>query len=106
MATRAADGQCHPHGRRGFDTIDDPFDAPFFRDQSTLAVLPVVSVEAGSDLLIERCVGEQITCQLLDRELVERHVAAKGVQHPISPAMHVALVVRLKAVAIGVARAV
>ena len=48
-------------------------------------------------------VGQQVAGELLDRELVERHVAVEGVDHPVAPPPHVALAVGLVAVGVGIA---
>ena len=47
--------------------------------------------------------GQQVAGELLDGELVERHVAVEGVDHPVAPAPHDALAVALVAVGVGVA---
>ena len=47
--------------------------------------------------------GQQVAGDLLDGELVERHVAVEGVDHPVAPAPHRALAVALVAVGVGVA---
>ena len=65
----------------------------------------MVAVEAGGDLLVERRVRQQVAGELLDRELVERHVAVEGVDHPVAPAPHRPVAVALVAVGVGVAGA-
>ena len=54
-------------------------------------------------LLIERAVGKQVAGQLLDRELIERHVAIEGVDHPIAKRPHLAIIVDMNAVGVGIA---
>ena len=64
----------------------------------------MVPVEAGRNLLIQGRIRQQVACQLLDREPIERHVAIEGIDDPIAPPPHVALAVSLIAVAVGVSR--
>ena len=45
----------------------------------------MIAVETGSDLLRERRVGKKIACELLDRELIVRHVRVEGVDDPLAP---------------------
>ena len=48
-------------------------------------------------------VGQQVAGQLFDGELVERHVAVEGVDHPVAIRPDLAVVVEVDAVGVGVA---
>src|SRR2546430_7165327 len=50
----------------------------FLRYRAAFEVDHVVAVESARDFLLDRCARKQVTGQLLDRELVERHVAVEG----------------------------
>ena len=52
---------------------------------STFAVGHVIAMEAGGQFLFWRRVFEEVTCKLLNRELVERKVAVEGSDHPVTP---------------------
>ncbi len=41
-------------------------------------------MKAGCDFLVYCCVREHVTCQLFDRELIERHIILKCIDHPIA----------------------
>ena len=47
--------------------------------------------------------GQQVAGELLDRELVERHVVVQGFDDPIAIGPHLALAVDRVAVAVGIA---
>ena len=61
-------------------------------------------MEAGGDQLIDGRVRQQVAGDLLDRELVERHVAIQRIDHPVAILPHLARRVDGVAVGIGVAR--
>ena len=54
-------------------------------------------------VLVERRFGQQVAGQLLDRELVERQVAVERVDDPVAVGPHLAVVVEVDAVRVGVA---
>ena len=87
VALGAADGQAEPDGAGGVDPVDDGGDAVFLRIDAPLAVGQGVAVEAGGGLLGERGLGQQVAGELLDGELVERHVAVEGVDDPVAIAV-------------------
>ena len=62
-------------------------------------------MESGGDLLLDGRIGQQVAGNLLDGELVERHIAVEGVDHPVAIAPGVRPgQVFFVAVAIGVTR--
>ena len=103
VAARAAHGQAHPGGGRGFDAVDHVFDQILFGNRAALEVDHVVAIETGGDLVVRGGVGQQVAGELLDREAVERHVVVEGADHPVAPGPHVAMAVDVIAVGVGVA---
>ena len=96
--------QAQEHTRSGRGSIDDAFDAPFLGDDAALIIDAVIAIETGRHAIIDRRVRQQIAGQLLDRELIERHVAVVSVDHPVAPLPHVPLGVGLISVRIGIPR--
>ena len=84
VAARAAQRQPHPHRARRRHPIDHVLDQELLGDDAALAVLAVVAVEGGGDSLLEGGVGEHVAGDLLDGELIERHVVVVGVDHPVT----------------------
>ncbi len=60
-------------------------------------------MKTGGDLLRFGCVGEQVTCNLFDRKLVERHVVVESPDHPVPISPMITKIVALKAMRIGIA---
>ena len=106
VASRAADGQTLPDGECCVDSVDDVLDLKLFRDDTAFRVASMVAVEACRDFLIERRVRQQIASQLLNRELIERHVLVEGFEYPVTPTPHVSRTVRLIAVGVCVPRCI
>ena len=104
MAARAAHGESEPCSCRCTRAIDDILHVILLRNRPAFEVDHVVAVESARDFLFERRVGKQVASQLLDRELVERHVAVEGANHPIAPRPDLAQAVDVKAMGIGVTR--
>ena len=103
VAAGAPQGQPHPHraGRR--HAIYHVLDQELLGDDAALAVLAVVAVEGGGDLLLQGRVGEHVAGDLLDGELIERHVVVVGVDHPVAVAPHLPRGVGLIPARVGVA---
>ena len=106
VAARAADGEPEPDGAGRLDAVDDVLDLCLGGDRAALAVEHVVAVEAGGDELIKRRLRQQVAGELLDGELVKRHVAVQRIDDPVAPVPLVAGAVGLEAVGVGVARGV
>ena len=103
VAAGAPQGQAHPHRPRRRHPVDHVLDQELLGDDAALAVLAVVPVEGGGDALLEGGVGQQIAGDLLDGELVERHVRVVGVNDPVAVAPHRPFGVGLIAARVGVA---
>ena len=102
VAPRAADGQPQPHRSCCFHTVHDVLDPRLFGDASSFAVQHVITVETCRDVLIQRRLLQLIACQLLDRELIKRHVAVERSNHPVPPRPECAGPVLLITIRIGV----
>ena len=63
-------------------------------------------MEAGGDNLIKRGIGHEIAAELLDGELVPRHVLLKRIDDPIAIRPDRTVVIDVDAVSVGVARGV
>ncbi len=105
MASRAADGVCEPDGAGGFSAIENGFVPELFLINASFAVGQGLSMERGGEQLVGRWIGEQVSGELFDGELIKRHVAVDGVDDPVAVAPSVwARAVFLVSVAVGVAR--
>src|SRR5690606_12192130 len=51
---------------------------------SALGVRERLAIEGRGDLLLRRGAGEQVACELLDRELIERQVFIEGANRPVA----------------------
>ena len=76
--------RAHPGGKGRVDTIDDRFVAELFVVRAALTVRHRVAVKGGRDELIPRRLLEEISGDLLNRELVKRHVLIEGAQHVVT----------------------
>ena len=103
VAHRAAGRQAHPHLRRRLRAVARVEHGVLFVDRAAFAGRDVAAVEAGADLLLERRVRQQVAGQVFDRELIERHVRVERLDHPIAVRPHLAEVVDVDAVRVGVA---
>ena len=62
------------------------------------------TVKTGGNLLIDGCIGEQVTSNLLDGKLVKGHILIDGIDHPVTKCPAVSELVRLKPVGISISR--
>ncbi len=63
-----------------------------------------IAMKAGGDELIDGWIRQHVTGDLLDHELVERHIAVQSVDHPVAVLPHLAWCVDGITVGIGIAR--
>ena len=106
VAARAVHRRGEPDGADGLGLLEEILDAVLLRDAPALAVNHVVAHEARGELLVARGVGEQITGELPEGELVVRQVVVERLHGPITPRPHGALLVALVAVRVRVTRGV
>ena len=102
MTTCAFKGQTEKCGRVGLNTVCDILYAILFFDTSTFALLLMETIEGCRKYLIFRRLGEQITRELFDNELIKRFILIKALDDPITPRPHHALAIHLESVAVGV----
>ena len=102
VAASAADREPHPHGGGRIDAIDGVFEQEFVDRNSFLRVVAVVAIEGGRDKLLVRRLGEQVACELFDRELIERHSAIERLDDPVAPPPHFSRAVVLISVGVGI----
>ena len=103
MAPTAVERQAKPNRAHRLGHIEDIIDAILLGNAAALAVDHVIAVEAGGQDLFVRRIRQKITGQLLDGELIERHVVVERTNHPVAPGPHRTLAVTLIAVGVGVA---
>ena len=94
--------QTLPDGERGVDSVDDVLDLKLFRNDAAFRIASMIAVDPGGNPLVKRCVWQQVTGKLLDRELIERHVLVKRFEHPVPPPPHISRPVRLIAIRVCV----
>src|SRR5437763_1537432 len=103
MALAAFERRAEPDGPGYVDAVDDLIHAVFFLVGPRFDVHGRAAMETGGDLLVERRARQQVARNLLDRELIERHVGVEGADHPIAIRPDRAVAVTLIAVAVGIA---
>ena len=80
----ASHSQSQPHRPYCVGPVDHLLEAELVHVGSTLTVAGGITVESGGNLLFGGGAGENIACDLLDRELVEGHVPVEGLDDPVS----------------------
>ena len=101
--TAAAGGQAEPDLARGLSAVAGVEHQILFGDRPAFAGGDVAAIEARGDLLIEGSIRQHVAGQLFDRELIEGLVAVEGPDDPIAVGPHLAVVVDMDAVRIGIA---
>ncbi len=74
VALGACHGCAHPDGHRGVDAIDNGHVAILLVVGTTLVVRQRVSMKRGRDEILFRCLRQEVTGDLLERELIKRLV--------------------------------
>ena len=103
VASRTADRQAEPNGAGGVNPVFGVHHEDFLGDGAAFACGDVAAVESGGDLLFLGGVGKQVAGNLLDGELVEGLIAVEGADDPVAVGPHLAVIVVVQAVGIGVA---
>src|SRR5258706_6074392 len=105
VALRTAYGESEPYGAYGVSTVHDLLEARLFAIDACFPIRECIAMEPGGDFLLSAGIGQHVARQLLDGELIERHVFVQRVDHPLSPTpRHRTDLVLLIAIAIGVSR--
>ena len=102
VALRAGHRQTQPGGACCIDAIEEVVEPLLLGDRAPLAVEEMVAIEAGGDFLLHGRVGKQVAGQLLDRELVKRHVGIERLHHPIPPDPLPRVAILLESVGVGI----
>ena len=104
VALSAPHRQTEPDRSRRVGSIDELLVAVLLFVGSPLFVRQRIAMKTGRDPLVERRVGQQVSRQLLDRELIEWQIAIERIDHPIPPTPRVGTrQVFLIAIAVGIA---
>ena len=103
VADRTVRGEAEPDGGGGLDSVAGVVREVLVFDGATLVGGHVAPVESGGDALVVGGLGEEVTGDLVDGELVEGLVAVEGADDPVAVGPHLAVVVEMEAVGIGVA---
>ena len=110
VADSAAGRQPHPDGTGRLGAVAGVEHVVLLRNRAALVGRHVAAVEATGDLIVEefgrRRVGavlDQVAGELQDRERIEGEVAVEGVDHPLPVGPHLAIVVEVDPVRVGVA---
>jgi len=103
VALGASQRRAEKHGSRGGHAVDDVLGQILFGVGAPLEVDHDVAMKTAGDFLIERGPGQQVAGDLLDSELVEGQVAVQRADDPFAVAPHVAMVVDVVAVGVGIA---
>ena len=104
VALRATDGQAEPYRSDRVRAVDDLLEPPFLGVGAALGIRGRVAMKARGDKLVDVALRQEIARDLLERELVEGHVAVEGLNDPVPVAPGVRPeIVAAKAVAVRVA---
>ena len=93
VALRAPDGQPHPDSRSCIGSVDGVLNVVLFVNRAPFACGDVAPIEPSGDELIKRRFRQEIPRQLLNRELVKRHIFIERLNHPISVGPHFTVVI-------------
>ena len=102
VAARAAQSEPQPNVRRGLRAVRNILHAELLRHNAAFRAGPVIPVKRRGDALVQSGIRQQVAGNLLNGELIERHVLLERFNHPIAPAPHIARAIGLIAVCIRV----
>ena len=103
VALGALQRGAEPDRGRRIHAVDDLVEAALFRHRACLHIRGRAAVEPGGNAGVLRGTRQQVTGDLVDRELIKRHVCVKGIHHPVAIRPEVAEIVPLVPVGVGVA---
>ena len=106
VAGRAANGQAEEDRAGGVRAVLGVDHLVFLGNDAALVGCGVAAMEAGGDQLVHRRARQQVARDLLERETVEGQVAVEGVDHPVAVGPHLAVVVDVDAMRVGIASGV
>ncbi len=102
VALGAGERGAKPDRRRRVDAIDEHFVHRLVRIDAPFLVRHRIAMEAGRDPLIDGRIWQHVAGNLLDSELVERHVSVERVDHPVAVLPDAAPIVFFVAIGVGV----
>ncbi len=103
MALRAVGGQAQVDPADRLHAVGGIVGEVLLDDGAAFIGRGVAPLQTGGDQLRLRRIGQEVAGQLLDRERVERLVRVEGFDDPIAVGPHLAGVVEVQAVGVGVA---
>ena len=95
-------GQSHPYFNRGRCSVHGIAIDPFLSDTATFSGRYIATVKAGSNLLINRAVGQEVARQLPSGKFIERQVLIKCFDHPVPVQPHASFIIQMQTVCIGI----
>ena len=104
VALRTGERGSQPDRTRGVYPVDENIKVSLVFVDAGFLVEHRVAVEPGRHLLRGSGVGEQVAGDLLDSELIERHVLVQGANYPVAITPDRPGAVFPEAVGVGVAR--
>ena len=97
-----ASGQSHPYFNCGRCAIHCIAVDPFLGNTATLSCSYITPVETGSNLLINRTVGQKVARQLPSGKFIERQVLIKCFDHPVPVQPHTSFIIQMQPVGVGI----
>src|SRR4029079_17444884 len=88
MTLCAAERRSQPHRRRRIHTVDQYLKIALVFIDPALFVEQSIAMKAAGDLLAFRRIRKHVPGDLLKGELVERHIAVEGINHPVAELPH------------------
>ena len=85
VAARTPNRQSEPHCAGGLCAIEAGFHTKLFLIRAAFRIGQRLPVKGSGQPLHGSRIGQQVPCDLLNRELVEWHVAIDGVDDPVAP---------------------
>ena len=104
VALRAIHRQTEKRLAHGVYAINQTFDAKLFGINGAFLVAHRIAQKSRGDFLIECRIGQQVSGQLLDGELIERHVLIHCLDDPITIRPNRARLIFFKSVRVGITR--
>ena len=102
VASRARARESQKYGSSGIGAILDVHHSHFFFDDAVFTGCRVVAIKTAGDQLVERGIWQEIPSELFDDELVVGEVAVKRLNHPVAIRPHLAIVVVVETIGIGI----
>ena len=102
VTDRATDCQSEPHGSDRFGSIHRISHADLVVDRTTFAGRDVAAIETRCDPLFHRRVRQQVTGELLDRELIEGDVPIERSDDPITIRPERSFVIEMQPVRVAI----